>query len=216
MTEKQDTTPARSRATAAAAGLIAGLLIAGVPLLLTGSGGDGGGPVTSAAFGGLGEDLHAPDTLPGGFTTVTAQADTPLAKNAATNEAGGTRTLSQAYGGAAATVRQYTDEGMRDFLVLEAVRAASPKPYTPYVDPASLGQAKPGTEVVTVGQVSCLVSYQPILTGQDVTPEKTNVQLCERTSAHLTVRLRFAGSEELQHHIDQAAHLTDQAWSALA
>ncbi|MFH9352430.1 hypothetical protein [Kitasatospora sp. NPDC017646] len=215
MTDRSTTAP-RSRTVAAAAGLVAGLLIAGVPLLLTGSGGDGGGPATAAAFGGLGEDLHAPDSLPGGFTPLTAATNAPLARNAAADEAGGTRALSQAYGGAAATVRQYTDDGMRDFLVLEAVRAVSPKPYTPYVDAAQLGQAKPNSEVVTIGQVSCLVFYQPIPTGQDVTPDKTNVQLCERTSAHLTVRLRFTGSEQLQHHVDQAARLTDQAWSAFA
>jgi hypothetical protein len=212
-----DTAP-RGRALAAAAALVAGLLIAGVPLLLTGSGGDDAGPATSAAaFGGLSEDLHAPDSLPGGFTPLTAGPDKALAKNAAADEAGGTRTLPQAYGGATAVVREYADDGMRDFLVLEAVRAASPKPYTPYVDPAPLGQAKPNTEVVTVGQVSCLVSYQPVPAGQDVTPDKTNVQLCERTAGHLTVRLRFNGAEQsLQHHVDKAAELTDQAWSELA
>ncbi|MFD5467831.1 hypothetical protein ACFWIQ_34220 [Kitasatospora sp. NPDC127059] len=205
--------PRGRTAAAAAAGLVAGLLLAGIPLLLTGSGGDGDAPATAAAFGGLGETLHAPDRLPGGFTPLTAGADAKLAENAAADEAGGTRTLSQAYGGAAAAVRQYADDGMRDFLVLEAVRAASPKPYTPYADPAPLGQAKPNSEVVTIGQVSCLVFYQPVLTGEQVTPDKTNVQLCERTSAHLTVRLRFAGAQQLQHDTDQAAHLTDQAWS---
>ncbi|OLE24848.1 MAG: hypothetical protein AUG49_12340 [Catenulispora sp. 13_1_20CM_3_70_7] len=185
------------------AGVVVGALVAGIPLLLTRSSG-----------GGLGvshEALHAPANL-NDFTPMTSNPKMPPAtkKRTETAETMSAKNLSEAYGGAATTVRKYIDPELGDFVTLEAIRATSPKPYVPYVDAATIGFAKPLQEVDTIGQTSCVVQNVPGSGGK----QDTHVQICERTSSHLTVRLRFDG--EGWDSLEDAVALTERAWSALS
>jgi hypothetical protein len=202
--------PARSPWLVAVAGVVVGALIAGIPLLLTRSSGGSGG------LGAEHEALQAPASLDD-FTSfaINPKVDAGNKKRAETNDSTSAKNLSEAYGGAATTVRQYVDSGLENFVTLEAVRAASPKPYIPYVDPAALGIAKPQQEIVTIGQTSCFVTNQVIPAGQQESPDQIRVGFCERTSPHLTVRLRFNGGDRW-HSPQDAAALTERAWSALS
>src|ERR1051326_3031072 len=104
------------------AGVVVGALVAGIPLLLTR--GDGGG-----GFGATHEALHAPANLDG-FTSIgdNAKINGSAKKRAADADPISAKNLSDAYGGAATTVKQYVDADLLNFLTLEAVRATSPKP----------------------------------------------------------------------------------------
>jgi len=126
------------------------------------------------------------------------------------------KNLSAAYGGAAVVVQRYTDADLANFVTLEAVRAQSPTPYVPFVNAQDLGLAKPDQEIVTVGDVHCLVANLPTEAGQQPQADSVNTLTCERTSAHLTVRLRFGGGGDLMHSPQQAAALVDVAWSSLS
>ncbi|GAA1972355.1 hypothetical protein [Catenulispora subtropica] len=192
-------------------GAVVGALVAGIPLLLTRSS-DGG----SGGLGASHESLSAPAAL-ADYTPAAKnnKVDPATIKRITTTETTSTKNLSDAYGGATAVVRQYTDASLQNWVTLEAVRAESPKPYYPYVDPAQIGMAKPDQDVETFGQVNCLVHYTPVAQGQPEPPDQVLVMTCERTSAHLTVRLRFA-SGDAWHSPADAAALTDKAWSQLA
>ncbi|MFL6113692.1 MAG: hypothetical protein ACJ786_20385 [Catenulispora sp.] len=187
-----------------------GALVAGIPLLLTRSSGGSG-------LGAAHEALHAPANLDG-FTPMVGHSKINPAMNKRTesSETMSAKNLSDAYGGAASTVRQYVDAGLENFVALEAVRATSPKPFVPYVDAASIGLAKPQQEVVTIGQTSCVVANDPAPTGQQESPDQVHVVICERTSPHLTVRLRFTGGGDRSHSPQDAAALTERAWAALS
>lgn len=201
--------PARSPWLVAVAGVVVGALVAGIPLLLTRGSSDGG-------FGATHEALHAPEEL-GGFTPITShpkvQPDTK--KRYGADEPVNAKNLSDAYGGAATMVKQYVDANLESFVTLEAVRATSPKPYAPYVNPASIGIAKPQQEIVTVGQTSCFVTNEVAPAGQQESADQVHVAACERTSSHLTVRLRFTGGDHWHSPLEAAA-LTDRFWTALS
>lgn len=113
-------------------------------------------------------------------------------------------------------VQQYSDAGLENLVELEAVRAQSPTPFQPYEDAAALGMAKPPQEIETFGHVSCLVANAPAPAGQQEQPNSSSAVTCERTSAHLTVRLRFGGSGDLMHSPQQAAALVDTAWNSMS
>lgn len=190
-------------------GAVVGALVAAVPLLLT-RGGDSGG------LGASKDSISAPDTIAGYSQEVknpkVHESTVKLLTSTATVSA---KNLSDAYGGAGAVFRQYSDEGLQNMFSLEAVRAQSPKPFYPYVDPAQLGLAKPEQDVETLGEVVCLVNHQPVVAGQQEQPDQVHVETCERTAAHLTVRLRFQGGDSW-HSLADAAALTDKAWSQLS
>jgi hypothetical protein len=190
-------------------GAVVGALVAGLPLLLTRGGGGGG-------LGASKDSISAPDNV-GGYTPMlkNPKVDAATIKRLTAMESVSAKNLSAAYGGAGAVLRQYSDDGFMNDFTLEAVRAESPKPFTPYIDPASLGLVKPDQDVETFGQVNCLVHYQPVNQGQQVQPEQIKVMTCERTSAHLTVRLLFGAGDAWQKPADAAA-LTEQAWSKLS
>lgn len=190
-------------------GAVVGALVAGVPLLLTR--GDGGGGLGKSK-----DSISAPEAL-GGYRPMlkNPKADASLIKRLTESESMSGKNLSAAYGGAGAVFREYTDDGLVNSFELEAVRAESPKPFYPYIDAAELGLVKPDEDVEAFGQVNCLIHYEPTPQGQPVEPDQIHVLTCERTSSHLTVRLRFDSGDAWQKPADAAA-LTDQAWSQLS
>ncbi|NUP51523.1 MAG: hypothetical protein HOW97_30035 [Catenulispora sp.] len=188
-------------------GAVVGALVAGVPLLLAG-GGDGGG-----GLGASHDALSAPSAV-GAYSLMikNPKVDANTIKRVTSTETVSTKNLSDAYGGATALFRQYTDSTLENDFSLAVVRAQSPKPFFAYVDPAQLGMAKPEQDVEMFGQVACVVHYQPVAAGQQEQPDQIHVSSCERTSAHLTVRLLFGGGDAWKSPADAAA-LTDKAWS---
>lgn len=198
----------RSPLFAGVAGLVVGAVVVGLPWLLSGG---------SSTFGAERAALKAPASI-GGFTPMARNPKTGAAevKRIENTDSVSTKSLSNAYGGAAAVVQEYTDAGLLNFVSLEAVRAQSPLPFEPYEDAHALGMEKPEREIVTFGQVNCLVAYAPVAVGQQEEPDGTNAVTCERTSAHLTVRLRFSGGGDLMHAPQQAAALVDAAWNLLS
>ena len=126
------------------------------------------------------------------------------------------KNLSAAYGGAAVVVQRYSDADLANFVTVEAVRAQSPAPYMPYENAQDLGLAKPEQEIVTFGDVRCLVADLPTAAGQQPQADSVTTETCERTSTHLTVRLRFGGGGDLMHSPQQAAALVNVAWGSLS
>ncbi|WP_194905759.1 hypothetical protein [Catenulispora rubra] len=197
----------RSLAVGGVIGVVVGALGVGIPWAMSGSG---------KAFGAESGSLKAPASIGVYVPTVqNPKTDPATAKRIQASDPISAENLSAAYGGAATVVQQYSDAGLENFVVLEAVRAQSPTPFLPYVDAASIGMAKPNQEVDTFGHVSCLVAYIPVPAGQQEQPGDSSAITCERTSAHLTVRLRFGGGGDLMHSPQQAAALVDTAWSLM-
>jgi len=198
----------RSPLAVGVAGLVVGALVAGVPLLLS---------QNTKAFGATGDALNAPGAI-GGFSSMArnSKVDAATVKRIQSQDAVSTKNLSAAYGGAAAVVGEYSNADISTEFELEAVRAQSPKPFFPYVDAHAIGMDKPSQEIVTFGRVACLVANIPVGVGQQEQPQSATAITCERTSAHLTVRLRFGGGGDLMHSPQQAAALVDTAWSAIS
>lgn len=192
-------------------GAVVGALVAGVPLLLAGGGDSGGG-----SLGASHDALSAPNTV-GAYSSMikNPKVNANTIKRITDTETVSAKNLSDAYGGATAVFRQYSDADLENDFSLAAVRAQSPKPFIAYVDAAQLGLVKPEQDVEMFGQVACVVHHQPVLAGQQEQPDQVHVSSCERTSAHLTVRLLFGGGDAWNKAADAAA-LTDEAWSQLS
>jgi len=198
----------RSPLVAGIAGFVVGAAALGVPWLMNSDSSPFGAGKASlkapASIGTYTQVQKNPKYTPGSLKLIN-DSDPQSAKN-----------LSAAYGGAAVVVQRYTDADLANFVTLEAVRAQSPTPYVPFVNAQDLGLAKPDQEIVTVGDVHCLVANLPTEAGQQPQSDSVNTLTCERTSAHLTVRLRFGGAGDLMHSPQQAAALVDVAWSSLS
>jgi hypothetical protein len=188
-------------------GLVVGALAVGIPWLMSGSG---------KAFGVESGSLKAPASI-GAYVPLlqNSKTDAATAKRIQTSDPISAKNLSAAYDGAATVVQQYSDAGFESFVELEAVRAQSPTPFLPYQDAPALGMDKPSQEVDTFGHVSCLVANIPVPVGRQEQPNSSTAISCERTSAHLTVRLRFGGAGDLLHSPQQAAALVDTAWNSM-
>lgn len=201
---------ARSPLVAGIAGLVVGAVAVGIPWLLSGTS-------SASAFGADKAPLKAPPSI-AGFTQLQHHPKFNAASLKVHNDSDpqSAKNLSAAYGGAAVVVQPYADADVANFITLEAVRAQSPLPYVPYVDAQDLGLAKPDQEIETFGKVSCLVATSASVAGQPVSPDNIYTVSCERTSAHLTVRLRFGGSTDLTHSPQQAAALVDTAWNLVS
>lgn len=205
----------RNPLVAAALGLVVGLAAVGIPVLLSDD--DGGG----FGGGGGGGELSAPAKLGGlrPLADLQRSAPTPKAKemaDAITKEEGksGER-LSEAYGGAAAVVKQYADDDVQTTVTLVAVRSRSPKPYVPYEDAKRLALAAPTDELKVIGDVSCVLYNQPTPEGSKPTAESVHVTLCQRTGDGLTVQIRPGGSG-VANQPEKVAALVETAWSALS
>lgn len=206
----------RRPAVAGAVGLLVGIAAVGIPVLV---GGDDGGSGTGGTGGG---SLRAPADL-NGFTSYAVMQRTRATnasgraygdKIAAEDVRSGQR-LSAAYGGASAVVRRYTDDTLASFVTLVAVRGDSPQPYVAYEDPADTQAAVPQDQLVTVGNVSCVVFNQYTAAGKTPASDAANTTYCQRTGGGLTVQLR-AGGGPLLHSPDKVAALVEAAWSDLS
>ncbi|MGO4751825.1 hypothetical protein AB4212_24975 [Streptomyces sp. 2MCAF27] len=198
-----------------AIGLVVGLAAVGIPVLLSDD--DDGG------FGGGGGDakLSAPAKLDRlrPFAEIQSESGVPKAKemaDAITEEdrKSGER-LSEAYGGAAAVVKRYADDGVLTTATLVAVRSRSPKPYVPDQDPKRLGLEKPQDELKTIGDVSCVLYNEPTAAGSEPRKESVHVTYCQRTGDGLTVQVHTGGSG-LANQPDKVASLVEKAWSELS
>ncbi|MDX3228763.1 hypothetical protein [Streptomyces sp. ME19-01-6] len=206
----------RNPLVSAAIGLVVGLAAVGIPVLLSdddGGGGFGGG-------GGRGE-LSAPAKLDGLRPLAEIQRSNGVAK-AEKNADGITKDerksgerLSEAYGGAAAVMKQYADGDGQTTVTLTAVRSRSPEPYVTYVDPKRLGLVKPLEELKTFGDVSCVLYNQPTNAGSEPAADSVHVTYCQRTGDGLTVQIRPAGSG-VANRPEKVADIVNAAWSEMS
>ncbi|WBO68674.1 hypothetical protein [Streptomyces camelliae] len=207
--------PLRHPAVTGALGLLLGLAAVGIPVLVGGNGDSAFGTTSSGP-------LRAPADL-NGFTSFPdmerAQATNAYqrasAKRHAIEDVRSGQRLSDDYGGAVAMVRSYADRPQENFLDLRAVRSDSPKPYVPYEDPVDTGAAVPYDQLLTYGNVSCVVINTFTAAGRKPAPDSVNTSYCQRSGGGLTVQIRIHGGP-LIHHPDQVAALVDKAWSDLS
>ena len=162
-----------------------------------------------ASLGGLG-DVSA--------VITSKRPGSKLAKQTTANEAKvgamTTAAYSQAFGGATAAYRRYSDGGLTRQVYVIAVRSGAPGlTIGPVIDPAYLGLATPEREVKTVGSVSCEIDWTPVVAGNKPQPSDEHVGVCERSGSGVTVFVGgggFSGPADLQ----SLAGLANQAWSA--
>lgn len=122
--------------------------------------------------------------------------------------------LSRAYGGVPAAAQLYSDKGLENMFLLLAVRAPSPRLFTPYQDPGYLGLARPQNEVRTIGDVDCLVFNDPTPRGKTPPADSVHVVECRRSGRQLTVSIVHV-TGDLASAPATAAQLVDAGWNAL-
>ncbi|MEV6644069.1 hypothetical protein [Amycolatopsis sp. NPDC051371] len=190
-------------------GVLVGALLVGVPWLVLGLlGGPSGQTLTAPAnLGGLSRAQDAIAKL----DAVRGKAQ--IDRIGKTDEETAAR-VSAAYDGAGAVVQDYQDERLLRSFQLVAVRAPSPELFAPYEDVQALGIAKPGTELVRVGDVQCLVHNDPAAPGSAPDPDRSFVTNCQRTGAGLTVAVRSMGTEG-NRDPRELAGIVEQAWQEI-
>ena len=209
--------PLRNPLVSGVLGLVVGAVLVGVVALALHSGGS-----STATTKGSAAALHAPATLGGlqpmaGLLHSTGSSGSgATAADMTADEARSSQRLSEAYGGAPAVVQEYSDAGLSNFAILQAVRADSPGVYVPFENPAELGVVRPNDQLITVGPVSCVIANEPTPVGQTPSATSVNVTSCQRTGSGLTVTIRPGGGSDLQHSPEQVAALANAAWSALS
>lgn len=96
--------------------------------------------------------------------------------------------VGRAYGGAPVGVRSYATDDLISTAVAFAVRAPSPQlEVLPAQDAELLGLGAPTREVVTEGDVRCLVDNGTVTAGNKPDPDDIRVEQCQRTGSALTV-----------------------------
>lgn len=190
-------------------GVVVGAFLVGVPwLTLSLLGGPSGQALTAPAnLGGLSQAKDAIAKL----DAVRGKAQ--IDRIAKTDQETAAR-VSAAYDGAGAVVQDYQDDRLLRSFQLVAVRAPSPELFAPYEDVQALGVAKPGTELVRVGAVQCLVHNDPAAPGSASDPERSFVLNCQRTGPGLTVTVRSMGTEG-NRDPRELAGIVEQAWREL-
>jgi hypothetical protein len=124
--------------------------------------------------------------------------------------------IAAAYGGAAATVQDYSDTKLLNLFMLTAVQAPSPRLYVPYVDAAYLGLALPPDELRTYGQTQCEVRNDPTVKGRKPAADSAHTVVCQRVGPHLTVQIRGVSGDVLGTRPSTVAALVDQAFVAMS
>ncbi|VVJ25003.1 Uncharacterised protein [Amycolatopsis camponoti] len=201
--------PLRRPVVAGLIGVLVGAILVGVPWL-----------ALSLLGGPSGQALAAPANLGGLSRAQDAIAKVDSVRGKATidridkTDQETTSRVSAAYGGAGAVVQDYQDERLLRSFQLVAVRAPSPQLFAPYEDVQALGVAKPGTELVSVGAVQCLVHNAPAAPGATPDPDQSFVLNCQRTGPGLTVAVRSLGTEG-NHDPQELAGIVEQAWKEL-
>lgn len=132
-------------------------------------------------------------------------------RNANVGDATTTAALSAAYRGAGAAVRTYGDDDLLTFFSVWVVRAGSPGLVVRFQDAEFLGLAVASRRVEDFGEVSCIVSYDPVIKGQPVREQATHTEQCQRSDAGMTVTV-IAPTQDLAHRPREVAALVNQVW----
>ena len=107
--------------------------------------------------------------------------------------------FSAALGGVAAASRRYAPEALTPFYDVLAIRselsALTPRQF---VDPNEVGLAKPVEELVVVDDVNCVVNWQPVAAGAEVTDEDRLAVTCQGVADGVTIRISVAGGDQPQ------------------
>lgn len=187
-------------------GVLVGAFLVGVPwLVLSLLGGPSGqAPAAPANLGGLSKAQDAIAKV----DAVRGKAN--IDRITKTDQETAAR-VSAAYGGAGAVVQDYQDEHLARTLELIAVRAPSPELFAPYEDLQALGEAKPSTELVRIGEVQCLLHNNLSAPGSTPDPDLSFVMNCQRTGPGLTVTVRCLGAEG-NRDPQELAGIVEQAW----
>jgi hypothetical protein len=191
-------------------GLVIGGLVVGVMWLSSGS------PNSVAGT----QSITLPDTI-GEFVPfgqVTLNKTARGAQNAARIESWDEQSslrLSKSAGGAAAIVRAYADNELRNQISVLVYRGpASPNPpFVPYQDANTLGLVHPPEEVEQFKDVSCVTHNDPTSVGQVPLPNSAHTISCVRTTGKLTVEIRPTG--DISNEPQRVAQLVDEVWNAL-
>jgi hypothetical protein len=183
------------------------------------SGGSGGGGTSTAANT---EAIALPATL-GTYKDIVevTKSKNPQGSAVASIEKriGNTTKLttaaySDAFGGAASAFRAYSDNSLEQMPNVVAVRAEAPGiTYGPVADPADLGLAKNQNEVQKVGEVECLIFWEPVIAGRKPEPRQEHVRQCQRVGDGRTAFV-FGNGFDGPDGLSAMANLTDQAWTA--
>lgn len=191
-------------------GVIVGAVLVGVPwVVLSLLGGPSGRALTAPpSLGGL---ARAQDAI--GKFGVERGKDV-IARIEKTDRETGAR-VSAAYGGAGAVAQEYRDDRLERAFQLIAVSAASPELVAPYEDAEALGLAAPGTELVRVGDVQCLVHHDSAAAGTTPDPDRSFVTSCQRSGPALTVTLRCVSAEG-NRDPHELAGIVEAAWKELS
>ncbi|MFJ7213807.1 hypothetical protein [Amycolatopsis sp. NPDC098790] len=193
-------------------GVLVGAFLVGVPWLTLSLFGDAPG----------GRPLEAPGTLGGYESTQVAVGKLGSAGTAGkaqieradkTDRENAAR-VSEAYDGAPAASRSYSDARLTNGFQLTAVRAPSPELFAPYEDATALGLAAPSTELVRVGAVQCLRHNDPTPLGREPDPDSSFVTACQRSGPALTVLLRITAREDTP-TAERLAAAVEEAWTTL-
>jgi hypothetical protein len=185
----------------AVVGLVAGAALASGAWLLFGNDGASASPI--AAPERLGDYVRPADAR---GNRNSEESGERVRRQADWDRRSGER-LSEANDGAGAVVQYYTDDGLLNTFMLEAVRApvAFP-PYVPYSDPKTYGLERPFEEAREFDDdVACLLRNEPKL---------TYVMSCVRSTGDLTVQITHV-SGDLNQDPDAVAKLVADAWEEL-
>lgn len=191
-------------------GVFVGAFLVGVPWLVLSLFGDTPSGRSLTAPNALGGLSRAQDAI---AKVDAVRGKATIDRIAKTDQETASR-VSAAYDGAGAVVQDYQDEHLLRSFQLIAVRASSPELVAPYEDVQALGVAKPGTELVRVGAVQCLVHNDPAAPGSTPDPERSFVMNCQRTGPGLTVTVRSMGTEG-NRDPQELAGIVEQAWREL-
>jgi hypothetical protein len=184
------------------AGLVVGALLVGGAWLLFGNDGASSSPI--AAPERLDDYVKFADAKPNREN----EKGREIARDRADWDRRSGERLSESHNGAGAVVQVYADDGLENFVTLEAFRApvAFP-PYVPYTDPDVLGFGKPGEEVRMFDDVACAINNQ--------SPDVSYVMMCVRSDDELTVQLTHI-SGDLGQNPEDVAKLVSAAWEELS
>ena len=167
------------------------------------------------------DPIELPDTLSGGLTALDLPEAYPDEGTDAEEQAANRRAAdefnaagySQALGGVAAASRVYASPDLEPLYGVVAVRAElSPLLPIDFVDPERLGIAKPTTELVWVGDVSCLVSWAVVVAGGEVADDDRLAVFCQLSDSGITVRIGAHAGETPEH----LAELADEVRRAIS
>jgi len=124
------------------------------------------------------------------------------------------RQYSAAYGGAGVGVRSYADADLHSLPTVIAVRApAGGLTVGPDPDPADVGMGAPRQQVITEGDVQCLIiNVEVVPKDKQPDPDRQATSICRRSDANFTVDV--IGSGQGPEGRQQMIKLTNAAFAA--